>query len=188
VGVLAPAGAFADQGDLGLALLHHQALDERRERGDLGPRHLAQRRPLVAEDAGVAVAVRADGAADAHVLQHLPQDPHRVLGARVLRVGLDPLQRGLRTDALDLELGDEHGQLSCSVRGERDRALRREEAEAREVLDVLLVEEHVAGEFAAAHVLEEAFAARLQLVRGDACDRALLQLHESEPTRLVSAT
>ena len=34
VGVLAPSRALADQADFGLALAHHHALDERRERQD----------------------------------------------------------------------------------------------------------------------------------------------------------
>ena len=50
VGVLAPARALADQRDLRLALAHHHALDEGRERGDRLPGDLAQRRALVAED------------------------------------------------------------------------------------------------------------------------------------------
>ena len=52
----------------------------------------------------------------------------------------------LGAHALDLELGHEHGHLTRGVRDERDRPLGREEAEAREVLDVVLVEEHVAGQ------------------------------------------
>ena len=46
---------------------------------------------------------------------------------------------------------------------ERDRPLGRQEAEAREVLDVLLVEEHVAGEPLAPDVLQEPLAPLLQL-------------------------
>ena len=57
---LAPPGALPDQLHLGLALAAHRALDERRERRDGARRDLAQRRPLVAEDAGIAVLVGAD--------------------------------------------------------------------------------------------------------------------------------
>ena len=59
VRVLAPARALADQRHLGLALPHQQALDERRERRDRLAGDLAQRRALVAEDAGIAVLVGA---------------------------------------------------------------------------------------------------------------------------------
>ena len=69
-----------------------------------------------------------------------------MLGARVLRVRLDPLERRLGAHPLDLELGDEDGHLARGVCDECDRPLGRQEAEAREVLDVGLVEEHVAGQ------------------------------------------
>ena len=107
--------ALADQRDLGLALAHHQALDERRERNDGLPGDLAQRRPLVAEDARIAVLVGAGAAGDPHVQQHARQDEHRMLGARVLRVGLDPLELGLGANPFDLELGDEDGHLARGV-------------------------------------------------------------------------
>jgi hypothetical protein len=141
VRVLAPPGALADQLDLGRALAAHRALDERRERRDGARRDLAQRRPLVAEDARVAVLVGADRAADAHVLEHTPEDAHRVLGAGVLGVRLDPLEVGLGARALDLELGDEDGEVAGRALGQGDRPLGGEEVEAREVPDVVLVEE-----------------------------------------------
>ena len=166
--MLAPAGALADQLYLGRALAHHHALDQRRQRRDLGLRHLAQRRSLVAEDAGVAVVVGAERAADSHVLEHPPEDVHRVLDAGVLRVRLDSLEGGLGPRALDLELGHEDGELAGGVHRDADRALGGEEVEAREVLDVAVVEEDAAGQ---AHVLEELEQPRapgLELGGGDA--------------------
>ena len=62
VGMLAPARALADERDLGLALARQHRLDLHRERGDRGAGRLAQRRPVVAEDPGVAVLVGADAA------------------------------------------------------------------------------------------------------------------------------
>ena len=53
-----------------------------------------------------------------------------------------------------------------------DRALRREESEAREVADVMLVEEDETGEAMVVDVLEQAPAAGCQLRRGNA-DRRL---------------
>ena len=40
--------------------------------------------------------------------EHTLEDLHRVLPPRILRVGLDPLERRLGLDPLDLELGYEH--------------------------------------------------------------------------------
>ena len=57
--------------------------------------------------------------------------------------------------------------------GEDDGPLRREEAEGREVLDVVLIEEDVAREACAPHLLEQPLATRLQLFRRD----AVTQLH-----------
>ena len=125
VGVLTPAGALPDQLHLGRALAHHHALDQRRQRRDLGLRHLAQGWALIAEDAGVAVVVGPDRGADSHVLEHPREDVHRVLDARVLRVRLDSLEGGLGPCALDLELGDEHGHLARGAHRDADRALRR---------------------------------------------------------------
>ena len=70
--------------------------------------------PLIAEDAGVAVVVGPERAADSHVLEHVAEDVHRVLDARVLRVRLDPLEGGLGPRALDLELGHEDRQLPAA--------------------------------------------------------------------------
>ena len=90
-----------------------------------------------------------------------------MLVARVLRVGLDSLELCLGADPFDLELGDENGHLPGGVADEGDRPLGRQEAEAREVLDVVLVEEHVAGQRLATDVLEERLASRRQLCRWD---------------------
>ena len=86
-----------------------------------------------------------------------------MLDARVLGVGLDPLEGGLGADALDLELGHEHGQLAARALREDDGPLGREEAEAREVADVVPVEEHVAARPALPHA-EQALAALLEFV------------------------
>ncbi len=77
-----------------------------------------------------------------------------MLEPRVLRIRLDPLEVRLRLHSLDLELRDEHRQLARDVRRDCDRPLGREEVEAREVLDVLVVEEDVAGEGQIAGALE----------------------------------
>ena len=124
VRVLAPAGALADQLDLGLALAHHHPLDERGERVDRLAGDLAQRRPCVAEDARVAVLVRAQRPGDADVGEHAGEQPHRVLLARILRIRLDVLEVGLVADALDLELGHERRQLAGAVRRSRRPAAR----------------------------------------------------------------
>ena len=173
--VLAPSRALANERDLGLALAHHQALDERRKRGDRGADDLAQGGPGVAEDAGVAVLIR-PGRADSHRGQHAPQDRHRVLEARVLGVRLDPLERRLGTDSLDLELGNEHRLVASQVAHECDRSLGREEHEAREVLDVVLVEQDVAVEPLATAVVEEPLTSRQELLRRNAGTRLVFQL------------
>ena len=69
-----------------------------------------------------------------------------MLDARVLRVRLDALERGLGAHALDLELGDEHRQAARGIHRDADRTLGGEEVEAREVLDVAVVEEDAAGQ------------------------------------------
>ena len=144
MGVLAPAGALADQLDLGRALANQHRLEQRRERGDRGAGDLAQRGALVAEDAGVAVLVGADRAAEPHVREHRRQQAHRVHEARVLGVALDAREVGLGADALDLELRHERHQLAGRVGGEGDGPLGGEETPVRQVPDVALVEDHVA--------------------------------------------
>ena len=183
--VLAPSGALADQRHLGVALDDHEALDERRQGRDRAPGDLGERRPLVAEDARVAVLVGPHRATDAHVVEHTLQQEHRVLDPRILRVRLDPLELGLGLDSLDLELGYEHGEVAGRVRGDSDRPLRGQEAEVGEVLDVLLVEEHEAAETLALDVLQEPPAPLLQL-RGRDADR--LHLCSSASRREYVAT
>ena len=99
-----------------------------------------------------------------------------MLVPRILGIGLHALEGGLGADAPHLELGHEHGRLPRGARDEGDRPLRGEEAEAREVLDVLLVEEDVAGEPTARDVLQEPLAPLLELGGGDA-GRPVLELH-----------
>ncbi len=182
--VLAPARALPDQPDLVLALPHHHGLDHGRDRRHRARRRLAQRRALVAEDARVAVLVGADRALDAEVGEHAPEDPHRMLCPGVLGVRLDALERRLGAHPLDLELGYEHGHLPRRALREDDRTLRREEAEAREVLDVAGVEEDVARQAFTPHVLEQSLAPRLQLGSGYAGHRARALLHISSSSRL----
>ncbi len=164
--MLAPPRALPDQGDLRLALPGDHVLDRHRERRHRGVHHRAQRRPLVAEDPRVPVLVRADPPADAEVVEETAEDPHRVLGARVLGVRLDVGERRLVPDALDLEVGDEHRHLTSGALGEDDRALGREEPEAGEVADVVRVEEDVAAQLFCADMLEQPRAALLVLGRG----------------------
>ena len=168
--VRAPAPALADQRDLALALARHHALDQVAERRDRGARRFAERRPLVAEDAGVAVVVGADRVPDPEVGQDAREDRHRVLDPRVLRIGLDPRERGLGARALDLELRHEHRRLAAGALGVDHRPLVREEPEAREVLDVVGAEEDVAGQAVAPDVLEQPFAPLLQLGGRDAVE------------------
>ena len=108
---------------------------------------------------GIAVAVGAECAGDSHVCENPPEDAHRVLLARVFGIRLDALECRLFPYALDLELGYEDGQIARGVRDDADGTLGGEEVEVREVADVLLVEEDVAGEVVALDVLEQALAA-----------------------------
>ncbi len=91
-----------------------------------------------------------------------------MLDAGVLRVRLDSLEGGLGPRALDLELGDEDGQLAGGVHRDADRALGGEEVEAREVLDVAVVEEDAAGQAHVVEELEQPPAPGLELGGGDA--------------------
>ena len=159
----APLSALPDQGDLGLALANHQALDERRQPHHRLPGDLAQRRPLVAEDPRIAVLV-GPGGRHSHVAQYPRQQQHRVLEPRILGIGLDPLELGLGADALDLELGHEDRQLAGPVPDHRHRALGREEPESREVANVVLAEQHPPRQTLAENVLEEGPAARLEFL------------------------
>ena len=179
VRVLAPARALADQLDLGLALPHHHALDERRKRADGLAGDLAQRRTLVAEDAGIAVLIGTDGTGDTELSEHPGEDSQRVVDPRVLRVRLHVLEGGLRPHPRDLELGDEGAEIAGRVPGDRDRPLGREEVEAGEVADVIVAEEDEARQLVSADVLEQRFAPQLQLCRGDARAR----IHALEPLR-----
>ena len=163
----APAPALADERDLALALARHHALDDVAQRSDRSARHIAERRPPVAEDARIAVLVGADRAPDPEVVQDAREDRHRVLDPRVLRIGLDPLEVGLGARALDLELRHEHRRLAADALGIDHRPLVREEPEAGEVLDVVRTEEDVAGQAVAPDVLEQPFAPLVQLGGGD---------------------
>ena len=165
VRVLAPASALADERELVLALSRHHPLDGVGKERDGARRRLAEGRALVAEDSRVAVLIRADRALDAHVGEHPPQDQHRMLEARILGVGLDPLERRFRAHPLDLEFGHEHHHLAaCALRID-DRSLRGEEAEGREVLDVVLIEEDAARESRTPRRLRQSLTPPPQLFR-----------------------
>ena len=96
------------------------------------------------------------------------EDAHRMLAPRVLGIRLDALEVGLGADALDLELRHEHHQVAGRVARERHGALRREEAEVRQVADVVLVEDDVPGQVSLGEVAEQPLAPLGELCRGDA--------------------
>jgi hypothetical protein len=64
-----------------------------------------------------------------------------MLGARILGIRLDAVEAGLGADARDLELGHECRRLATEPLQVGDGTLGREEREARQVLDVALVED-----------------------------------------------
>ena len=76
VRVLAPARALADQLDFRVALPRISALP--RPSDTTRPPVATERRPVIAEDARVAVVVGADRAADPHVGEQPREDEHRV--------------------------------------------------------------------------------------------------------------
>ena len=145
MGVSAPASALADQLELGLALARHQLLERPRQRDDRGAGHRRQRGAGIAEDARIPVLVRRDRSGDAHLCEHTREDPHRVLLTRILGVGRDACEGGLRLDARDLELGHERRGLAVGALDVGHRALGGQEREPRQVLDIALVEDHVSG-------------------------------------------
>ncbi len=100
---------------------------------------------------------------DSHVRENASEDAHRMVPARILRIGLHALERGLGPDPVDFELGDEHRQVTRRVRDNGDGPLGREEAEAREVPDVVLVEEDATREPPALEVSQEMPASFLEL-------------------------
>ena len=105
-----------------------------------------------------------------------------MLDARVLRIGLDPLERRLGARSLDLELRHEDRGVAADALRVDDRPLVREEPEAGEVLDVVGSEEDVARATLAAHVLEEPLAPLLELRGRDSRERFGPLLHPGEPT------
>ena len=151
----------------GLFLDHHP-LHERPDRADGRAGHLRERRPLVAENARIAVGVGADRVPQAQVADDPREDSHRVLGAGVLGIGRDPVEVPLGLRPLDLELGNERQPLPTAAERHHHRSLGREEVEAREVLDVRLVEEDDPAQAARARVLEEPAPALRELVPRDA--------------------
>ena len=137
------------------------------------PGGLAQRGAFVAEDPWIAVLVGPRRSGDPELAQHAGEEAERVLRARILRIGLDELERGLRADALDLELGDERGELAGRVADDRDGALGGKEVEVREVADVVRAEEREPGQAEAANVLQQALAARASSPAGFRLSRSM---------------
>ena len=86
-----------------------------------------------------------------------------MLEPRILGIRLDHVEAGLGVHPRDLEGRYEGRELALGALGDRDGALGREEAEAGEVADVIRAEEDVAPQAGAAHMLEHARAARLEL-------------------------
>ncbi len=171
MGVSTPAPALADQLELGLALARHQLLEWPRQRDDGGAGDGRQCRTCIPEDAGVSVLVGGDRAGDAHLCEHTGEDPQRVLLAGVLGVGRNARDGGFRLDACDLELGHEHRGLAAGAFEVGDRALRRQEREPRQVLDVALVEDHESGRVAVGDKRPQPRTSLTELVGGDAgCD------------------
>ena len=106
-------------------------------------------------------------AGQAEIRHDAGEDHHRMLEARVLGVRLDPLEVPLSSRVrVNLELGDEDRRLARRALRERDRTLVRQEPEAGEVLDVRLIEQHVPARAVRADVLEQTFAALLELGDG----------------------
>lgn len=90
-----------------------------------------------------------------------------MLRARVLGIRLDDFERRLGPGALDLEPRDEDDRRAVRALRKDDGPFRREEPEARQVADVVLVEDDVARQAAAADELEEALSPGLVLAGGD---------------------
>ena len=101
-------------------------------------------------------------------MQHAGEDAHRVLEPRILGIRLDALEVGLGADALDLELRHEHHQVARRVARERHRTLGRQEAEVRQVADVVLVEDDIAVQPLVGDMAEHPLAPLGELCRGDA--------------------
>ena len=159
----APAPALADKRDLTHALARHHGLDDVAEQSDRGACRVAQRGPLVAQDAGIAVLVGADRVPDSEVGQEAREDRHGMFGPRILRIGLDPRKAGFGACAFHLEFRHEHGGLAAGAFGVDHRPLVRKEPEAGEVLDIRGVEEDVAGKAITPDVVEQPFATLAQL-------------------------
>ena len=90
--------------------------------------------------------IGAETSRDAERLDEFAQLLHWVPVARVFVVVRDLLHCGVGLRVLELEPWHEHAAASVSGDCKRDRAFGRNEEEAREVVDVLRVEEHGAVE------------------------------------------
>ena len=122
---------------------------------------LRQRRAAIAQDPRIAVVVRADRPAHAHLVEETRQRLHRVMFGRVLRVVRDVLDSGIGLGVLALQARDEHSAFAGRVDDQRRRPLGRNEREARVVEDVRVLEQHDAVEPARAQVLDQRVAARV---------------------------
>ncbi len=138
---VAPAAALADQRDLGLGLDRHLLLDLGRDSHDRCSRELAERRPAVPEDPGVAVLVGPDLSTHSERRQSRLESDLGAWIAGVLEVVLDTVEHRLGLGVLDLEPGNDERSLPLAAQDERDRPLGRREREARVVEDVVGIEE-----------------------------------------------
>src|SRR5215213_8995387 len=163
----APAPALADQLDLGWAFARHQRLDAVVDGDDARAGRLAERRPPIAEDAGVAVLIGGDRRLEPEVGRDAREGPHRVHAARVLRVRLDAREVAFGACPLDLELRHEDRVVAVAVLQVDDRPLVREKPEPGEVVDVVGPEDDVPGGTDRERVLEQPPAPAGELVRGD---------------------
>ncbi len=96
-----------------------------------------------------------------------------MLGSRILGIRLDAVEVGLRTHAGDLELGHEGSGLPALALDVRDGPLGGKEREARQVLDVALVEDDETGRRPVREEGAQALAPLAELVGLDAgrdCD------------------
>jgi len=91
-----------------------------------------------------------------------------VLLTRILGVGRDACEGGLRLDARDLELGHERRGLAARALDVGNGTLGRQEREPRQVLDVALVEDHESGGVVVGDQRAQALPSCAELVGGDA--------------------
>lgn len=136
-----PFGALLQERDLSRAFDHHHVLNKRCNRHHGHIRYLAQRRATITEDPRIAIVIRADPLADAHIGQHAGEDMHRMRLVWIFHIVLYALKPCLLTGVLQLQPGDEHRALAFGVHDECDRSFRRDKGKAGEVVDVRAVKQ-----------------------------------------------